>query len=127
MRVRVLLLLSLTAPVALAAQKKVDITGTWRVDAGSDVKNGPREVVIRADSSASWGTGAKEIARWRLISDKIMIALGGEWETYKIRIKGGSITLSGGDLQKAVTLKRIGPPTPLPTGLKVPPDPDHAG
>ena len=103
-----------------------DFTGTWRVDATADVKNGPREVIIRADSSASWG---KETVRWRVKGDKMSIALGGEWETYKakLRPRKASLTLSGGDLQKPVTLKRIGPATPRPANVKVPEDPDTAG
>jgi hypothetical protein len=100
------------------------ITGTWRVDAGTDTKNGPREVIIRADSSASWG---KETVRWRLNNDRISIVLGGEWETYKLKVRDNALTLSGGDLQKSVTLKRVGPPTPRPAGARIPPDPDAGG
>lgn len=101
----------------LAAQK-VDVTGTWRVKSGKDVKNGPREVIIRADSSASWG---KETVRWRLKGDKtISILIGGEWETYGLKVKSNSLTLSGGDLEKAVTLQKVGPSTPLPAGAKIP-------
>ena len=121
------LLFVLLLPVPTLAQGKgPDFTGTWRVDAKADVRNGPREVVIRADSSASWG---KETVRWRVKGDQISILLGGEWETYKLKLrsKGASLTLSGGDLQKPVTLKRIGPPTPRPANVKVPGDPDTAG
>ena len=120
--VKHLMILSIVAVSPLTAQKSPDVTGVWRVDAGTDTKNGPREVVIRADSSASWG---KETVRWRLRDDKISIVLGGEWETYKVRVKDVTLTLSGGDLQKAVTLKRIGPPTPRAAGTKIPDDPDH--
>lgn len=122
------LMSSLLALAALAAApahaQGPDITGTWRVDAGADVKNGPREVIIRADSSASWG---KEIVRWRVKDGKIWIALGGEWEIYKLKVSKTAITLSEGDLTKPVTLKKVGPPTARPTGVKVPDDPDRAG
>ncbi|MGH7524926.1 MAG: hypothetical protein ACREK8_11505 [Gemmatimonadales bacterium] len=104
------------------SQKGVDIAGTWRVDAGTDTKNGPREVIIRPDSSASWG---KETVRWRLKNDRISIVLGGEWETYKIHATPAALTLSGGDLQKPVTLRKAGPPTPRPPNVKIPDDPDH--
>ncbi|MES2306380.1 MAG: hypothetical protein V4558_12770 [Gemmatimonadota bacterium] len=129
MRAAVLLFAMLVAgtPVTASAQKAApDYTGTWKVDAGADVKNGPREVIIRADSSASWG---KETVRWRIKDDKIAIALGGEWETYKVKLKPKeqTLTLSGGDLQKPVTLKRVGPATPRPANVKVPGDPDTAG
>lgn len=113
-------LLVLVAAAPAAAQKNLDITGTWRVDAGADTKNGPREVIIRADSSASWG---KETVRWRLKGEKISIVLGGEWESHKIKVKENVMTLSGGGLDKPVTLKKVGPPTPLPTGARIPVDP----
>jgi hypothetical protein len=122
-----LALFALLTPAAAQAQKaEADFTGTWRVDATADVKNGPREVIIRADSSASWG---KETVRWRVKGDKISIALGGEWETYKFKLrpKESTLTLSGGDLQKPVTLKHVGPPTPRPANVKIPEDPDKVG
>lgn len=123
-RLAAVLALAALAAAPLAAQAKgTDLTGTWRVDAGTDTKNGPREVIIRADSSASWG---KEIVRWRVKSNKIWIALGGEWEIYDLKAKKEAITLSGGGLQKAVTLKRVGPPSPRPANVKVPEDPDLA-
>ncbi len=122
-----LILFAVGIPSVARAQKPgPDLTGTWRVDASADVKNGPREVVIRADSSASWG---KETVRWRVKGDRISIALGGEWETYKLKFRARerTLTLSGGDLQKAVTLKRVGPPTSRPANVKVPEDPDKIG
>lgn len=119
---RVAIFLALVAVPPFPAQKPADITGTWRVDAGADPRNGPREVIIRADSSASWG---KEIVRWRLKDDKISIVLGGEWETHKIKVKDNTLTLSGGGLDKPVTLKRIGPATPRPPNQRIPDDPDR--
>jgi len=108
------------APAAIAAQAP-ELTGTWRVAAGADVGSGPREVVIRADSSASWG---RETVRWRRVSDKIWIAIGGEWEIYDLRLRARDLRLSGGDLTKPVTLQRVGPPTPRPANVPVPPVPD---
>ena len=113
-----LVLLFLTVGVSPLAAQKVDVTGIWRVKSGREVKNGPREVIIRADSSASWG---KETVRWRLKGDRVIsILIGGEWETYDLKVKSSSLTLSGGDLEKPVTLQKIGPPTPLPAGAKIP-------
>lgn len=100
------------------------LAGTWQLEKGKLAADGPRTVIIRADSSASWG---KEMVRWRLTGDSILIALGGEWEAYRIRIRGERITLSGPDLPEAVTLRRIGPPTPRPASVPVPPDPDSVG
>ena len=113
-------------PVAARAQSTAPaaptVQGTWQVDASSVAGKGPREVIIRADSSASWG---KETVRWRLpAADRIMIALGGEWETYRMKIKADKLTLSGGDLSEPITLKRTGPATPRPDSIPVPPDPD---
>lgn len=116
-------LLAVAAPLAAqsAAKEPPSIIGTWRVDPKKLQKEGPREVIIREDSSASWG---KETVRWRLKGDSISIALGGEWETYRLKVKPKAITLSGGDLKESITLDRIGPPTPRPNGVAVPPDPD---
>ncbi len=105
-------------------QHPVDITGTWRVAAGTVTRNGPREVVIRPDSSASWG---KQTVRWRVHPGTISIVLGDEWDTYKLKVKNDALTLSGGDLQQPVTLRRVGPPTPRAPGDKIPPDPGGGG
>jgi hypothetical protein len=56
-----------------------------------------------------------------------MIALGGEWEIYELKLGRDRMTLSGGDLQEAITLKRVGPPTPRPDSVAIPPDPDTEG
>ena len=107
---------------ALAAQSPAPIIGTWKAELrDQDRKDAPREVIVRDDSSASW---AKETARWRLKPDSIMIALGGEWVTYRLQVKKDRMTLSGGDLAKPITLTRVGPPTPRPDGVPVPEDPD---
>ncbi len=123
MVVRQLLLAAamVAAPAVSRAQSRTpELTGTWRVDAKAEVKRGPREVIIRADSSASWG---KETVRWRLVGKKIWIAIGGEWEIYDLRLRAGDLRLSGGDLTDPVLLKRVGPPTPRPEGVAVPDDP----
>ena len=99
----------------------VTVAGTWQLEKGKVKADGPKTVVIRPDSSASWG---KETVRWRLKGDQIMIALGGEWEIYRIKLSSSKMTLSGGDLTEAITLKRVGPPTPRPDTVPIPPDPD---
>src|SRR5690606_36741638 len=111
-------LLLLSAPLRAQAP---ELTGTWRVVTGAETGNGPREVTIRSDSSASWG---RETVRWRRVGGKIWIAIGGEWEIYDLRLRARDLTLSGGDLQKPVTLRRMGPATPRAAGVAVPPDPD---
>ena len=78
---------------------------------------------MRPDSSASYAT---QTVRWRIQQkgDSIALALGGEWVTYGFKVKGTKLTLSGGDLQKPITLTRMGAPTPRPDSIPVPPDPD---
>lgn len=110
------------AAAPIAAQAEPPIVGTWKAELrDQERRDAPREVIVRPDSSASWG---KETVRWRLKADSVMIALGGEWVTYKLQIKGGRLTLSGGDLVKPVTLSKVGPPSLRPEGTPVPPDPE---
>ena len=97
------------------------ILGTWQAELREQRKDAPRVVIVRADSSASYGT---ETVRWRLKPDSIMLALGGEWVTYRLQLKGARLTLSGGDLTKPVSLTKVGPPTARPDSVPVPPDPD---
>ena len=115
----------MTAASALGAQSLSGnvLSGIWQLEKGKVKTDGPKTVMIRPDSSASWG---KETVRWRLKADKgeIMIALGGEWETYNIRVKGAQMELSGGDLTEKITLKRVGPATPRPANVPLPADPD---
>jgi hypothetical protein len=119
--------LLLTAAFAGAARAQAPVTGTtilgtWNADLKDQKrKDAPRTVIVRADSSASYGT---ETVRWRLKPDSIMLALGGEWVTYKLDLKTTKLTLSGGDLVKPVSLTRAGPPSERPAGTAVPPDPD---
>lgn len=122
MRIVALLLLACAAaPLQAQTPNGTTLSGLWQLEKGKVKADGPKTVMIRADSSASWG---KETVRWRLKEDQIMIALGGEWETYKLKLKGNRLTLSGGDLTDPITLKRVGPATPRPANVPVPPDPE---
>ncbi len=121
--------LMVTAVEVLSGQAKgskppTGVSGVWQLEKGKIKADGPATVIIRPDSSASWG---KETVRWRLRADQIMIALGGEWEIYKLKLSRDRMTLSGGDLTEAITLKRVGPPTPRPDSVAIPPDPDTDG
>jgi hypothetical protein len=118
----VLLLAAVLAPAALGAQAP-SVVGTWEASL-KDAKrsDAPRIVIVRQDSSASYGT---ETVRWRTIGAKtLMLALGGEWVSYDFKLSGNKLTLSGGDLEKPITLTRQGPPTARPDSIPVPPDPD---
>jgi hypothetical protein len=98
------------------------ILGTWKFDLKQgDKKQGPRTVIVRADSSASYGA---ETVRWRIVGDSLALALGGEWVNYRLKLKGKRLTLSGGDLTEPVTFDLIGPPTPRPDSVPIPPDPN---
>jgi len=111
-------------PVGARAQTAgpASLIGTWKFDLKQDPKkDGPRTVIVRADSSASYGT---QTVRWRLVGDSLALALGGEWVNYKYRFKGKRLVLSGGDLNEPVTFDRLGPPTPRPDSVPVPPDLD---
>ena len=109
------------APLAAQEPSGNTLSGLWQLEKGKVKSDGPKTVMIRSDSSASWG---KETVRWRLRPGQIMIALGGEWEIYEVKLKGDRLTLSGGDLTDPITLKRVGVATPRPANVPVPPDPD---
>jgi hypothetical protein len=111
-------------PVQGTAQteSKKALIGTWKFDLRQGPKKeGPRIVIVRPDSSASYGT---ETVRWRVVGDSLALALGGEWVNYKLKLKGRNLTLSGGDLQEPVEFRLVGPPTPRPDTVPIPPDPD---
>lgn len=121
------LLLSAVAAVPAYAQSThgEDLIGTWKFDLKQgDKKTGPRTVVVRPDSSASYG---KETVRWRLKPDSLLLALGGEWVSYRLKLKdkGKQMELSGGDLTETITFDKIGPPTARPDSVPLPPDPDQ--
>jgi hypothetical protein len=101
----------------MAAQAPPPLTGTWQ----AETPDGPQTIVVRADSSASFG---EETIRWRAASDTVYLALGGEWIGYNFVVRNGTLTLSGGDLEEPIELQRVGPPTPRPEGVPVPLDPD---
>ena len=110
--------LVLVIPSSADAQTALpDLAGTWQ----ADTPDGPQTIVVRPDSSASFG---EEIIRWRVVPDTVYLALGDEWIGYNFALRGRTLTLSGGDLVEPIELRRIGPPTPRPEGVPVPPDPD---
>jgi hypothetical protein len=112
----------LAAVPATAAAQQPAILGTWKFDLEQgDSGQGPRTVIVRADSSASYGA---ETVRWRIVGDSLALALGGEWVSYRLKLKGTRLTLSGGDLTEPVTFQKVGPPSPRPDTISVPPDPD---
>ncbi|HTR19601.1 MAG TPA: hypothetical protein VMH88_02000 [Gemmatimonadales bacterium] len=109
---------------ALPAQSRSvppKLEGKWE----AKTEDGPRLIVVRADSSAQFG---EQVARWRIVGDSVWFTVGdGVWNVYGMKVTGDKLTISGGDLDKPVTLHRVGPPTPKPDTLKVPePPPPNA-
>lgn len=97
--------------------KRPRLEGDWVAKADS----GLRHIMVRPDSSAQFGD---QVARWRLVGDSIWLTVGdGVWMVYGLKVQSDRLTLSGGDLQKPVTLRRVGPPTPKPDTLAVPASP----
>jgi hypothetical protein len=116
MRLLCVLLLAVLPATVSAQQARPPLAGTWK----AETPEGPRAVVIRADSSASYGD---ETVRWRVAGDSIHIAFGDEWMVYGFTMKGTRLTLSGGDLDEPITLRRAGPATPRPDSIPLPPAP----
>ncbi|MEO8030454.1 MAG: hypothetical protein ABI765_06380 [Gemmatimonadota bacterium] len=113
----------LSAAAGRAEAQSSAVVGTWEASLkDSQRKDAPRIVIVRGDSSASYGT---ETVRWRVTGTKtILLALGGEWVSYDFKVSGTKLTLSGGDLDKPITLTKQGPATARPDSIPVPPDPD---
>lgn len=111
MQVRAILLGGM---VVLAAQGRVRLDGTWQARTGDEI----RHIVVRSDSSAQFG---EDVARWRVVGDSLWITLGdGVWQVYALKLAADKLTISGGDLEKPVTLRRVGPPTARPDSLAIP-------
>jgi hypothetical protein len=113
---RVLLLLAAGVAVgagAAGAQRAPRLEGTWK----AETPDGPQTVIVRADSSASFGD---ETVRWRIVADSIFIALGDEWMVYNFALRGRKLTLSGGDLEEPIVLERVGPASARPDSVPVP-------
>jgi hypothetical protein len=123
MLLALLLLAAAESAAGQSASRPPAVLGTWKFDLKQGRKSGPRTVIVRADSSASYGD---ETVRWRLKPDSLLLALGGEWVSYRLRLakKGKRLTLSGGDLTEPIDFDLVGPPTPRPDTIPIPADPD---
>jgi hypothetical protein len=100
------------------APRRTLLEGRWEARGPDDAI---RHIMVRPDSSAQFGD---DIARWRVVGDSLWLTLGdGVWMVYGMALKGERLTLSGGDLEKPVTLKRVGPALPRADSLKVPDPP----
>jgi len=119
--VRTLALLgALTAPALTAqttAPRRPRLEGNWQAKVDDAIRN----IMVRSDSSAQFG---EQVARWRIVTDSLWITLGdGVWQVYGLKLEHDKLTLSGGDLDKPVTLRRTGPALPRATGVDIPDPP----
>jgi len=112
-----LLLVLLPAVAAAQSARHVRLEGDWQAKAGEEI----RHIMVRTDSSAQFGD---QVARWRVVADSLWLTLGdGVWQVYGMKLEGERLTLAGGDLDKPVTLRRVGPATPRPDSVVIPPPP----
>jgi hypothetical protein len=103
--------------VAQTAIHGTRLEGKWQ----AKTEDAIRHIMVRSDSSAQFGD---QVARWRVVGDSLWLTLGdGVWQVYGMRITVEKLTLSGGDLEKPVTLHRVGPPTARADTVAIPPPP----
>jgi hypothetical protein len=94
--------LALLLVPASAAGQALRLEGKWQARTSEAIHH----IMVRGDSSAQFGD---QIARWRVVGDSLWLTIGdGVWMVYGMRIQGDRLTLSGGDLEAAVTLRRVG-------------------
>ena len=110
-------------PSPLAAQasdprpQRVRLEGRWQAKTEDEIRN----IMVRSDSSAQFGD---QVSRWRVVGDSLWLSLGdGVWQVYGMKLDNERLTLSGGDLEKPVTLRRVGPPTARADSVAIPPPP----
>src|SRR6184192_378401 len=112
-------MLATLAP-SLGAQTSVRhprLEGTWQAKTEDEIRN----IMVRSDSSAQFGD---QVARWRVVGDSLWITLGdGVWQVYGMKLGVDRLTLAGGDLEKPVTLRRVGPPKARADSVAIPPPP----
>src|SRR5256886_10621404 len=117
LRLSALLLLLGLGP-RLAAQatppRHARLEGKWQAKAEDEIRN----ILVRSDSSAQFGD---QVARWRTVGDSLWLTLGdGVWQGYGMKLESDKLTLSGGDLEKPVTLRRVGPATARADSVSIP-------
>src|SRR5437867_5845749 len=86
------------------AGPRARLEGKWQAKTEDEIRN----IMVRTDSSAQFGD---QVARWRAVGDSSWLTLGdGVWQVYGVKLGVDRLTLAGGDLEKPVTLRRVGPP-----------------
>ena len=123
-RVRLLIALLCVVASPLAAQnadpgaeRRPRLEGRWQAKTEDEIRN----IMVRSDSSAQFGD---QVARWRVVGDSLWLTLGdGVWQVYGMKLGADKLTLSGGDLEKPVTLRRVGAATARADSVAIPPPP----
>jgi len=93
------------------------LEGKWQAKTEEEIRN----IIVRSDSSAQFGD---QVARWRVLGDSLWLTLGdGVWQVYGMKLDSDKLTLSGGDLEKPVTLRRAGPAPARADSVAIPPPP----
>jgi len=96
------------------AGPRARLEGKWQAKTEDEIRN----IIVRGDSSAQFGD---QVARWRVVADSLWLTLGdGVWQVYGMKLDGDKLTLSGGDLEKPVTLRRVGPPPARADSVAIP-------
>lgn len=125
LRLSAVLILFCSSATSLAGQtsdpptqaQRARLEGRWQAKTEDEIRN----IMVRSDSSAQFGD---QVARWRVVGDSLWLTLGdGVWQVYGMKLDREKLTLSGGDLEKPVTLRRVGPPTARADSVTIPPPP----
>jgi hypothetical protein len=97
--------------------QRARVEGKWQAKTDDEIRN----ISVRGDSSAQFGD---QVARWRVVGDSLWLTLGdGVWQVYGLKVDGNKLTLSGGDLEKPVTLRRVGPAPARADSVAIPAPP----
>jgi len=111
---------ALALATTAAAGQTPHLAGNWQARTSEAIHH----IQVRTDSSAQFG---EQIARWRVVGDSLWLTVGdGVWMVYGLRLSGDRLTLSGGDLEEPVTLRRVGPPAARDTAVVIPEAPPPA-
>jgi len=99
------------------AGPRARLEGKWQAKTDEEIRN----IMVRSDSSAQFGD---QVARWRVVGDSLWLTLGdGVWQVDGMKLGDEKLTLSGGDLEKPVTLRRVGPATARADSVAIPAPP----
>jgi hypothetical protein len=110
----VVALSALAAPPLASQARSPRLEGTWQARAAEAIHH----IVVRSDSSAQFG---EQVARWRVVADSLWLTVGdGVWMVYGWSLAGNRLTLSGGDLEQPVTLRRVGAAPPRAAAVAIP-------